>query len=154
MKISVDFFIWNAFFISMNKCRPLSQYWYQNIWNFSSDLKYIWKNRGKYSENWLGLYISSYDLTPIGTAKNIPLFRYRLRSHDWCNRVINYCKWKSRPECSTWMRNIFVSVNDVGVIIKTNFGKHHWMNAFPRGVNIISTSGQDVSANFPKNSGK
>ena len=66
-------------------------------------------------------------LTPVGNSKNIPLFRYRLRSHDWFKRVINYCKWKSRPECSNWMRNIFLSVNDVGVIIKTNFGKHHWM---------------------------
>ena len=65
-------------------------------------------------------------LTLIGTAKDIPLFRYRLRSHD-CNRVINFCKWKFRPECSPLMRNIFLSVNDVGVIIKTNFGKHHWI---------------------------
>ena len=41
-------------------------------------------------------------------------------SRDWCNRIINYWKWKYRPECSTWMRNIFLS-NGVGVIIKTNF---------------------------------
>ena len=43
---------------------------------------------------------------PWVTPKNIPLFRYQSRSHDWFNRVINYWKWKYRPECSTWMRNI------------------------------------------------
>ena len=52
---------------------------------------------------------------PMGYTKNIPLFRYRFRSHDWCNRVINYRKWKYRRECWTWMKNIFLSVNGVGV---------------------------------------
>ena len=49
----------------------------------------IWltRNWGLRRRNWL-----EEDLTPMGNNKNIPLFRYRFRSHDWCNRVINY--WK------------------------------------------------------------
>ena len=81
----------------------------------------IWTYKGTTFSSWNSI------LTPVGAGKNIPLLRYRLRSHDWCNRVIYYCKWKYSPECRTWIRNIFLSVNDVGVIIKTNFGKHHWM---------------------------
>jgi len=68
-----------------------------------------------------GSLVEVANLTPMYTSKNIPLFRYRFGSRDWCYRVINYWKWKYRPECSTWMRNIFLSLNGVGVIIKTNF---------------------------------
>lgn len=70
----------------------------------------------------------------MGLTKNIPLFRYRFGSRDWCNRIINYWNWKCRPECSTWMRNIFLSVNGVGVIIKTNFVYVLWKDKRPTGV--------------------
>ena len=70
----------------------------------------------------------------MGLAKNIPLFRYRFGSREWSNRIINYRKWKCRPECSTWMRNIFLSVNGVGVIIKTNFVYVLWKDKRPTGV--------------------
>ena len=55
---------------------------------------------------------------------NWPLLVFRrFLAYGWCNRFFNRSKWKKRVQSWPWIRNIFLSVNDVGVIIKNNFLK-------------------------------
>ena len=58
-------------------------------------------------------------LTPMGLAKNIPLFRYRFGSRDWSNRIIYYWKWK-------WLVSNFIPTDSK----KFGFRNFDWIIRF------------------------